>query len=329
LILNSLSAAYGAAASWRRQWYARDQERRYRLSRPVVSVGNLRVGGTGKTPIVEYVARLLGDHRRPAVLTRGYGRRDLEDGVTVVSDGQSILADVARAGDEPLMLARALPGIPVLVGANRYLSGLLAERRFGADVHVLDDGFQHVQLDRTVDLLLIDEADLADRPMPQGRLREPLANAAVADAALVTAGYTTAAERIGRALGVQRAFRVTRTLGAPRVISSGESVVVPSGARVFAVAGIARPQRFFADVAVGWQLVGTLAFRDHHRFGPRDVERIASTARSAAAAIVLTTEKDAVRLAACDLSQLPIASVPLAVSVEPAIEFHDWLLGRL
>lgn len=330
MILTSLSVAYGAAASWRRQWYARDPGRRHRLSRPVISVGNLRVGGSGKTPVVEYIARLLRDVRQPAVLTRGYARREARDGVTVVSDGKTILVDVARAGDEPFMLARALPGIPVLVGSNRYLSGLLAERHFGVDVHILDDGFQHVQLARTVDLVLVDEADLDDHPMPKGRLREPIRNAASADAALVTAGYATAAERIGRALGVRTVFRVIRTLGAPRVIANGDSVVVPSGARVFAVAAIARPERFFADVmAAGWHVVGTLTYRDHHRFESGDVERIAAAARSSAAAIVLTTEKDAVRLEVCDLKSLPIASVPLTATIEPAAEFRDWLLGRL
>jgi tetraacyldisaccharide 4'-kinase len=330
LILNCLSVAYGAAASWRRRWYRRDPERQRRLPRPVISVGNLRVGGSGKTPVVEYVARLLRDVRQPAVLTRGYARREAQDGVTVVSDGKTILVDVAHAGDEPFMLGRALPGIPVLVGSNRYLSGLLAERHFGADVHILDDGFQHVQLARSVDLLLVDEADLDDHPMPKGQLREPIGNAASADAALVTAGYATAAERIGRALGVRTVFRVIRTLGAPRVIATGDSVVVPSGARVFAVAAIARPERFFADVAAtGWDVVGTLTFRDHHRFGSSDVERIAAAARSASAAIVLTTEKDAVRLETCDLKSLPIASVPLVATIEPAAEFRDWLLGRL
>jgi tetraacyldisaccharide 4'-kinase len=296
----------------------------------VVSVGNLRVGGSGKTPVVEHVARLLCDGRRPAVLTRGYARQMGEDGVTVVSDGQTILADVRRAGDEPSMLARSLPGVPVLAGSDRYLSGLLAERHFGVDVHVLDDGFQHLQLARTVDLLLVDEADLADWPMPKGRLREPLRNAAAADAALVTAGYATAAERVGRVLGIRTVFRVTRTLGAPRVVASGDSVVVPSGARVFAVAGIARPERFFADLAAaGWQVVGTLTFRDHHPFDNHDVRRIGTAARTSAAAIVLTTEKDAVRLAACDLQNVPIAAVPLAATVEPAAEFYGWLVSRL
>ena len=130
--------------------------RRRRLSQPVVSVGNLRVGGSGKTPIVAHIARLLLERgERPAILTRGYARRCRPDGVTVVSDGTTILAGIESAGDEPLMLARALPGVPVLVGANRYLSGRLAEERFGATVHLLDDGFQHLELARDVDLLLV------------------------------------------------------------------------------------------------------------------------------------------------------------------------------
>src|SRR5689334_1177147 len=186
--------------------------------RPVVSVGNLRVGGTGKTPVAEYIAALLvaGGHR-PAVLTRGYARRRVRDGVTVVSDGTAVLADLDSAGDEPLMLARALPGTAVLVGADRYLSGVLAERRLGVTVHVMDDGFQHLELARDVDLLLASEDDLADRPLPAGRLRERLDAAAAADAALVTAGYDAAAERVGRALKVPTVFRVTRTIAPPRL----------------------------------------------------------------------------------------------------------------
>jgi tetraacyldisaccharide 4'-kinase len=330
LILQILSSAYGAAASWRRR-YAGDPERSRRLARPVVSVGNLRVGGSGKTPAVGYIARLLRDQgHTPAVLSRGYGRTIAPAGVTIVSDGDRIVADLAHAGDEPLMLARAVPGVPVLVGADRYLSGLLAEQRFGATVHILDDGFQHVQLQRTVDLLLVEEADLSDRPMPAGRLREPLANAVYADAALVTAGYATAADRIGRMLGIATTFRVTRALGAPHLVANGDSVVVPAESRVFAVAGIARPERFIADLAsVGWQVVGSLTFRDHYQYGARDVDRIAAAAKAVSAAIILTTEKDAVRLAGLELRALPFAAVPLEIGVEPADAFRDWLLERL
>jgi tetraacyldisaccharide-1-P 4'-kinase len=114
-------------------------------------------------------------------------------------------------------------------------------------------------------------------------------------------------------------------IAAPR-----DSVVVPSASRVFTVAGIARPERFFADVtSVGWEIVGSMTFRDHHRFTQRDIDRIRAAARSCSAAIVLTTEKDAVRLDACDLGGLPVASVPLHVGVEPAETFRDWLMDRL
>jgi len=331
-LIGTLSALYGTAAAWRRAWYARDPSRQRRLARPVVSVGNLRVGGSGKTPIVEYIARMLVEEgERPAVLTRGYARRVVRDGVTVVSDGTRVIADLDTAGDEPLMLARALPGVPVLVGADRHLSGTLAERRLGATVHVLDDGFQHFALARDVDLLLVSEEDLADRPMPGGRLRERLDAARAADAALVTAGYESAADRIGRAVGVSPVFRVARAIGVPRTITTArDSVVVPPASRVFVATGIARPDRFVADIAsAGWEISGVMEFRDHHRYDARDVERIAAEARAKGSAIVLTTEKDAVRLAACNLSGLPIASVPLIISIEPAEEFRRWLIERI
>jgi tetraacyldisaccharide 4'-kinase len=327
-----LSAAYGAVASWRRAWYARDPSRQRRLTQPVISVGNLRVGGSGKTPVVQHIAQLLAARgERPAVLTRGYARRTPRDGVTIVSDGASLRAGLADAGDEPLMLARALSGVAVLVGADRYLSGVLAERRLGSTVHSLDDGFQHLTLARDVDLLLASEEDLNDRLLPAGSLREPLTAAAVADAALVTAGYDTAAERVGRALGVPAVFRVTRAIGAPRLVSEPRDwVVVPPASRVFVVAGIARPDRFVADVAAaGWDIAGIMTFRDHHPFDARDVKRIAAAAKSAAAAIILTTEKDAVRLGSEALGELPFASVPLIVGVEPAAAFEEWLTCRI
>ena len=166
--------------------------------------------------------------------------------------------------------------------------------------------------------------------MPAGRLRERLAAARNADAVIVDAGYLPAAERVGRALGVTQVFRGTRVLGPPRMVGSGDTVVVPEKSRVFATAGIARPERFFADLsAADWQVVGTMPFRDHHQFTRRDVKRIGVAAKTSAAAIILTTDKDAVRFAACDLADLPIAAVPLAATIEPADDFCAWLLGRL
>ena len=330
-MLSMLSSAYGAVAAWRRQWYARDPQRRRRLARPVISIGSLRVGGSGKTPVVGHLAQLLLDSgERPAVLTRGYARQMARDGVTVVSDGVAVRAPVAEAGDEPLMLAHAVPGAIVTVCADRHLAGLVAER-LGATVHLLDDGFQHLALERDVDLLLASEEDLTDTPLPAGRLREHLSAAASADAALVTAGYDTAAQRVARALRVATAFRITRAIGVPTMIAGDKrTVVVPAGSRVFVVSGIARPERFTADIAAaGWEIKGTLTFRDHHRYSDADVRRITREARAASAAIVLTTEKDAERLAVCDLGDLPIASVPLHTGIEPAEAFRAWLLERL
>jgi tetraacyldisaccharide 4'-kinase len=331
LILSAASSLYGAAASWRRRWHARDPGRQRALSKPVVSVGNLRAGGTGKTPAVAHLARLLvACGERPAILTRGYGRRVQTAGVTVVSDGTRILAPLDTAGDEPLMLASTLTGVPVLVGADRYLSGRMAEDRFGATVHLLDDGFQHLALARDVDLLMVSEDDLTDRVLPAGYLREPLAAAAAADALLVTAGYESAAARVGRALGVSTTFLASLANGAPRMVSSGDPVIVPFGDAVFLVAGIARPERFFSDIATaGWHVAGTLEFRDHHRYSQHDVAQITERAKSVRPAIVLTTEKDAVRLSACDLTGLPIAAVPLELTIEPAEPFRNWLLARL
>jgi tetraacyldisaccharide 4'-kinase len=137
---------------------------RRRLTRPVISVGNLAVGGRGKTPIVASIAReLLAMGERPAILTRGYARIRPEDGIVVVRDPDGIRGDLARAGDEPLMLARELGGVSVLVSSDRYLAGRLAEHALAATVHVLDDGFQHLQLDRDIDIVLIGATTLPDR----------------------------------------------------------------------------------------------------------------------------------------------------------------------
>jgi len=328
VIVDALSVVYGAAATWRRRWYA---SRTRRLSRPVISIGNLRVGGTGKTPAVEAVARLLLEQgERPAILSRGYARRKPSADVTIVSNYGGVLTDVDHAGDEPMLLARALPGVPVLVCADRHRAGRQAETQFASTVHLLDDGFQHVQLWRDVDLLLVDDADLADRVLPAGRLREPLANAAAAHALVVPA--TTAADltqTIAERLGVSDVFRAARSLGAPLPLGPS-AVPFESTGPVFAVAGIATPERFFADLqASGLTVAGTQSFRDHHRFEQADVKRIADGARACGAEAVVTTGKDAVRLEGLELSAMPFAAVPLHTAIEPAGTFSSWLMQRL
>jgi tetraacyldisaccharide 4'-kinase len=328
-----LSPLYAAVARERRRWYARRPEHRRRLGRPVVSVGNVAVGGSGKTPVVAWIARLLQDTgHRPAILTRGYARARPSDGVTVVSDGSRLMADLDRAGDEPLMLARQLPGVPVLVSSDRYLSGRLAERHFGCTVHVLDDGFQHFQLERDVDLVLLSAEDLA-RPamLPTGRLREPIDVVGAASAAIVSGAEEAQAGAALRALGIDTVFRLTRALDAPRLVEPEGQVVSPvAGARVLAVAGLAGPERFFADVArEGWTVAGAIAFGDHHRYTAGDIGRIAAAVRAAGAVLVLTTEKDVVRMLPLRPLPVPVAWMPLRVSVEPAAEFVAWLEKRI
>jgi tetraacyldisaccharide 4'-kinase len=339
VIVGALSAVYGAAATWRRRWYAGARSRR--LRQPVVSIGNLRVGGTGKTPVTAYVARVLADHgEHPVILSRGYARERASAGVTVVSNRERVIADVAHAGDEPLLLARALPGVPVLVCADRYQAGCHGEAEFGATVHILDDGFQHVQLARDIDLLLVDEHDLDDRVLPAGRLREPLANAAIADAVLVPMATVDRAAQLADRLHIERGFSVTRRLTAVRPLATESAnggsgtprpAVLPAPAAPWlAFAGIARPERFFSDLrAAGYNLRETIVFPDHHAFRAADLARLGARARAVDAAGLITTEKDSMRLAPDAVSALPIAVAPLAVAVEPAADFAGWLVTRL
>lgn len=322
-----LSAVYGRVARLRRSWYEQRPHARRRLARPVISVGNLVVGGSGKTPVVAALARLLREMgERPAVLSRGYGRRRGNDGVLVVSDGERVLEPVERSGDEPQLLARALTGTPILVSPDRYLAGTIAERRFGCTVLLLDDGFQHVQLERTVDLLLVSTADLGERVLPSGRLRENLDAARVADALLVP-GSTEDVARVSSALGVAPGFRIETHFGDLRPLCDDE--VTPSrgnGAKVVAVAGIARPERFFRALRQqGWNVVSEMAFSDHHWYTPKDLASINDVAQGVGARTVVTTEKDAVRIG----ETAWWAVLPMHVTIEPVEQFTTWLRARL
>ena len=313
-----ISALYAAIVRRRRERYARRPDLRQRLRRPVISVGNLAVGGRGKTPIVAAITReLLAMGERPAILTRGYARTDADDGVVVVSDPEGIRSDLARAGDEPLMLARSLPGASVLVSRDRYLAGRLAEHQLNASVHVLDDGFQHLQLDRDVDILMIGRDDIAHPvTLPSGRLREPLDTLVAADAILAADD-----EVVVDARGADVPFfRTRRTLSKP----------CADGIPALAFAGIASPARFFDDLrGLGCTLVHTLAFRDHHPYSRADLNRILAEAKSAGAQVVLTTEKDYVRLLRFRPFALPIECAALTMEPDPLPEFRHWLAGSL
>jgi tetraacyldisaccharide 4'-kinase len=315
-----LSDIYAAIVRRRRERYARRPDLRQRLHRPVISVGNLAVGGRGKTPMVATIVReLLAMGERPSVLTRGYARRDRTDGVIVVRDPDGMRSDLARSGDEPLMLARALPGASVLVCADRYLAGRLAEHRFGTTVHVLDDGFQHLQLDRDLDIVMIGKDDVA-RPvtLPSGRLREPLDTLVAADAVVAADDDVTT-----ESLGVEVPFFRTRR----RLMNGGAAL---TGARVLAFAGIAAPARFFTDVVVlGCTVAGTRAFRDHHPYSRADLDALVMEAAAAGAGALVTTEKDLVRLLPFRPFRLPVHGVALTMEPDPLPEFRHWLAGSL
>jgi len=319
---HALSAFYGRVARLRRSWYERRPQVRHSLDRPVISVGNLSVGGSGKTPVVATLARLLLEMgERPAILSRGYARRQPADGVVVVSDGTRVLEPVERSGDEPQMLARALPRVPVLVCPDRHLAGRLAERRLNCTVMLLDDGFQHLALGRDVDVLVMPASDLDEAVLPSGRLREPLDAASSADCLLVP-GSDDEVARVSATFDRMPVFRVVNRY---EPLRSPQATAV-EGARVVAVAGIARPERFFAALRErGCDVVKALSFPDHHWYTANDLDRIRAAARDTGADLVVTTEKDAVRLP----PDTGWAVLPMSVRIEPADRFTSWLRDRL
>ena len=316
-----ISAVYAAIARRRREWYAARPHARRRLRHPVISIGNIAAGGRGKTPFTATIARLLLDMgERPAILSRGYGRTDPVEGAVVVRDAQGIRADLARSGDEPFMLARQLEGAIVMSGADRYLSGRLAEHHLGATVHLLDDGFQHFALDRDLDIVLVSAADLnGAKTLPAGRLREPADVLIAADAIVCTDLDTTIS------VPDIPVFRAVRTIG--EVVFDDTGPPPPSaGATVLAIAGIANPAPFFeALTQAGWQAGATMTFRDHHPYTAEDVARFASATTAAGGAAVITTEKDYVRLLPYRPFPLAIGWLPLTITAEPDGDFRRWL----
>jgi len=304
-----------------------------RLPRPVVSVGNLHWGGGGKTPFTIALARHLdAGGRRVAILSRGYGRTTR--GARVVSRGAGPVLDVREAGDEPFQMARALPGVAVVVGERRAAAGALALEALepAPELFLLDDGFSHIALARDVDLLLFPAADpwAGGRLAPTGRLREPLAAAAGADAVVLTgldAPGSSAGEALAGALRVHGfagpGFASATVAASPRL---SDGAPLAAGTPVLALAAIARPSQFFAAVSrAGVALRARRSFRDHHPFGDRDLEEIARQAEAAGARVVLTTEKDLPRLEG--RLRLPLAVLP--VEARPEGAFWSWLDARL
>jgi len=323
-LLGAAVVGYRAGLALHRAAYATGLRRTDTLPCAVVAVGNLTVGGTGKTPMVEWLARALrAGGRRVVVLSRGYGRRAASP-VTVVSDRDRVLATVEEAGDEPILLARRLPGVPVVVGSDRHQTGSAALERFGADVLVLDDGFQQQRLRADVAVVCLDaQAPWGHRGLlPRGSLREPPRAIGRAHLLVLThpAGVThraaVEAEVRRHAGGVPIAHATYEPEGGVDA-RTGAAVPLESlrGRPVLAFAGIAAPERFAATLrGLGTNLRELAVFPDHHAYRPADVTTLEARARAAGAAVLVTTEKDAVRLPPGGV--LPVWALPVRLRLE-------------
>jgi tetraacyldisaccharide 4'-kinase len=297
-----------------------------RLRWPVVSVGNLSAGGAGKTPLTIALAKALaarGVH--VDVLSRGYGRRSA---LPLLVDTGGMAEEF---GDEPLVIAREAH-VPVFVAAERYEAGMLAERRSahsGFGWHLLDDGFQHRQLHRDVDILLLSSEDLANHLLPAGNLREALHAAERANVIVIPADEPEVAEWVKSQGFKGTVWRLRRKMDVPQIDGP-----------VVAFCGIARPEQFFRGLEnagpdragldhTGLRVAARFAFADHHRYSAGDLERVRLAAQKAAATAVLTTEKDRARLgglAATFSAALPLLAVPLRIEIENEAAAIEWLI---
>jgi tetraacyldisaccharide 4'-kinase len=307
--MNPLTGLYGAATSLRNTLFDRGVLSTRRLEQPVVSVGNLSAGGSGKTPFVIALGELLKARGiRFDVLSRGY-RRKTRGVLVVEADGNA-----ADFGDEPLLIARRL-GVRVIVGESRYDAGRVAEQKFEPQLHILDDGFQHRSLARDFDIVLMTEPDFDDQILPLGRLREPIASLARADAVVLPSGL--AADHA--ALGHKPIWRIERELVLPNL---------PSSPVVFC--GIARPEQFFAQIrAAGITPAAEVIFRDHHPYVRRDIARLLAAARNLGAGGFLTTEKDAVNLGALQNDLNPLVVALLSVIIVDHAQVVGVILSRI
>lgn len=318
--------------------YERGLLKTQRLNAPVISVGNLSVGGTGKTPCVAFLASTLRDAgHQVAILSRGYKRKTGER--VEVSDGNRILCSSAESGDEPYLLAQSCPGVRVIVDQNRFAAGHWLEHRAQVSVFILDDAYQHLRLNRDLNLLLIDATEPLSRAkmVPFGRLREPLMELRRADAIIVT--------RSDQQFDRAQLMETIRNHSAPetlvffahhevtgfRRLGGAETfnVIEFAGKRVAAVSGIAKPDRFNDDLRkAGLQTVLRRDFPDHHRYSYAEFAEILREAQTANAEAIIVTEKDAANLPEelFDQSPLPIFAAQIEFQCAQANQLIELLL---
>lgn len=295
-----LSALYGSMIARRNRRYDSGSTAAQRASLPVVSVGNVSAGGTGKTPAVHAIARMLIDHgHQPAILLRGYGRRTR--GVQLVSDSATIRMNVHQAGDEAMLHAYTLR-VPVIVSEKRIDGARLIARRTDATVIILDDGFQHRSIYRDIDVVLVNEATVADqRLLPEGRLREPLSSLSRANVVMVTQNGVSESDVLpwmhANGLLVRSIARVREPYTLASIVDIQRSIDLTD--RVVAVTSIANPERFCVSLqthAAHTSIVRHMEFQDHHRYRRGDVIKMIDIAHKENIEMIVTTEKDAVKL---------------------------------
>lgn len=331
LPLVPLAWLYAAVAVGHRACYRRRWRRPRRLPCRVISVGNLVVGGTAKTPFAAWLAAALHARGRKVVLvSRGYRRADTSP-VYVVSDGRRLRGDVEGAGDEPMLLAARAPGVPVLVGRDRGVVGLRAVTAFGAEVLVLDDAFQHHRLARDVDLVLFDgRLGLGNRRvLPRGPLREPLRALRRAHAIGVVDGPLpeTDAARIAQVAPNALRFRAERRPTQLRSLRDGSvaSPEVLDGEEVGMLAALAQPLGFRRTLEkLGARVIAERVFRDHHAYCAADLRDLAREAPR-----WVTTQKDAVKILPRWLDGVDLRVLAIDLAVADAEPLVDWLEGRL
>ena len=304
-LLFFISLLYGMAVRLRASAYGWGLLRTRDLPVPVISGGNITLGGTGKTPAAVNVAGVILKHgRKPVVLSRGYGRSD-RSAVLVVSDGISKVLDPVSGGDEPVLIARRHPRVPVVVGAARYRSGTVATGRFHPDIAILDDGFQHIRLKRDLNIVLIDAVDPfgSGKLFPAGILREPLTALRRADIVLITrADRADNIVQLKETVGRFTDARIFTARYLPRDlmdVATGETRPLDflAGKPVFAFAGIARPDSFISLLrTLGVIVTGTAFYRDHYSYTRSDLAGLVRKSGERNAALLATTEKDGVRL---------------------------------
>jgi tetraacyldisaccharide 4'-kinase len=312
--MNPLTGLYGAVTTLRNTLFDRGVLPARRLEQPVVSVGNLSAGGSGKTPFVIALGELLKARGiRFDVLSRGYGRKTR--GVLVVeTDGNA-----ADFGDEPLLIARRL-GVPVIVGESRYEAGRVAERKFQPQLHILDDGFQHRSLIRDFDIVLMTERDFDDKMLPSGRLREPLSSLQRADVIVLPQEFCQP----------NRAIDSFAQLGKFIWRMHREIVLSPRLAAPVVFCGIARPRQFFAQVrAAGITPAAEVEFRDHHPYDRNDIERLLAMRDKLGAGGFLTTEKDVVNLGPLQADLKPFAVAELSVTLDDSTDVVGAVLASV